>query len=96
MTRRRVLYVIDHQRPGRERWSQPETNSKLVDGYGDQAAREVADWYGLDDCPAARDGCRVRVRVWPYLDNRDYLMAIDVDAESAEGEWVYEPQKENA
>jgi hypothetical protein len=92
MTRHRVLYVIDHQRPGRERWSQPETSSKLIDGYGDNAAQEIADWVGLDDCPAARDGCRVRVRVWPYLDNLEARMALDVDTEPAEGTWLHDPQ----
>lgn len=92
MTRRRVLYVIDHQRPRHDRWSQPETESKLVDGFDDQAAKEIADFYGLDDCPAARDGCRIRVRVWPYLASQEARLALDWNTQPAEGTWIFEPQ----
>nr|WP_221374506.1 hypothetical protein [Actinoplanes polyasparticus] len=88
----RVLYVIDHQRPGRDRWL--KTTSVLttaVDATGNSAAEELAERLGLAVCPVARDGCRVRLRTWPEPDGISAILAHDPDIEPADGIWVHEP-----
>lgn len=93
MTRRRVLYVIDHQRPNRDRWLKPETLTTSVKSAGDAAAEEIADRFELTTTMVARGGCRVRVRIWPEQAD---LLAFEPDAEPVEGTWIYEPEDEGA
>lgn len=90
MTRRRVLYVIDHQRPAKDRWLKPETMTASVESTGDEAARELAERFELATVMVARHGCRVRVRVWPEPADP---FAHDPDSEPAEGTWLYDPQE---
>lgn len=89
MSSRRVLYVIDHQRPGRDHWSKrSEVSTTPVSATGDAAAQEVADRYSLTDVPVTREGCRIRIRVWP--EPADWL-SFDPDGEPVEGVWIYDP-----
>ena len=89
---RRILYVIDHQRPGRDRWSKPETATTYSEYTGDQAAEAIADRYHLREAPIVQSGSRVRVRVWPEPADRDALFAHDPDIDAVEGTWIYDPQ----
>jgi hypothetical protein len=89
VTRRRVLYVIDHQRPGKDRWLKPETMTTSVESTGDEAARELAERYELTTVFVVRHGSRIRVRVWPEPAS---LFSHDPDTEPAEGTWLYDPQ----
>lgn len=89
----RVLYVIDHQRPGRDYWSKPERSTTPVTSTGDAAAQEIADRYGLTVVPVTHDGCRIRVRVWPEPEDLTALLAHDPDTEPADGTWIYDPQE---
>lgn len=91
MIRRRVLYVIDHQRPGRERWSQPEISTANVTTTGDSAAQELADRFWLTEAPVLQRGNRVRLRVWPEPEDISTRLAHDPDTEPAEGTWICEP-----
>jgi hypothetical protein len=92
MTRRRVLYVIDHQRPGRDDWSKPETSTASVELTGDLAAREIAARFRLRDTPVVQAGSRIRVRVWPEPEGLEDVLAHDTDIEPAEGIWNYGPE----
>jgi hypothetical protein len=87
---RRVLYVIDHQRPNRDRWLKPEITTTSVEATGDEAAAELADRFELTTVYVARHGCRVRLRVWPEQPDQ---FAFDPDVEPVEGTWIYEPQE---
>ncbi len=90
MTDRRVLYVIDHQRPGRDRWSKRSgISSAPVSATGDAAAQEIAERHWLTEAPVVREGCRIRVRVWP--EPADYL-AFEPDDQPGEGTWIYDLQ----
>jgi hypothetical protein len=89
LTRRRVLYVIDHQRPGKDRWLKPETSTVSVESSGDEAASELADRFELTTVFVVRHGCRVRVRVWPEPAD---LFAFDPDTEPVEGTWIHDPE----
>lgn len=88
----RVIYVIDHQRPGRDRWSKPEAATISIEHAGDEAARAIAERYGLRDAPAVQSGSRIRVRVWPEPAGLDELLAHDPDTEPAAGTWIYDPK----
>jgi hypothetical protein len=87
---RRVLYVIDHQRPGRDRWLKPETMTTSVTAAGDEAALELAERFDLTTVYVVKHGCRIRVRVWPEPAD---LLAHDPDTEPAEGTWVHDPKE---
>lgn len=84
----RVLYAIDHQRPGRDRWLEPRTMTASVRSCGDDAAAELAERFELTTAMAARHGCRVRVRVWPVPPD---VLTHDADTEPATGSWIYTP-----
>jgi hypothetical protein len=88
---RRVLSVVDHQRPGREPWTLLETSITNVTTMGDQAAQEVAERLTLAKAPVLRQGRRVRVRIYPAPAELEALLAHDPDAEPAEGAWICEP-----
>ncbi len=86
----RVLYVIDHQKPGKDRWDKPETSTTLVTKAGDAAAQEIAEKFQLAETWVAQKGCRIRVRVWP---NPDDFLTFDPESAPADGTWIHEPKE---
>jgi hypothetical protein len=87
----RVLYAIEHQRPGHSRWIRPGSNATFVSAVGDAAAQEIAERFQLTDAPVVHDGCSIRVRVWPEPDSIHALLAFDLDVEPAAGAWTFDP-----
>jgi hypothetical protein len=87
-----VAYVIQHRRPGRETWSRGDLQTTLVDvATGDENAAEIAERYQLVDAPVVRDGCSIRVRVWPYTG--DVPWDLDPEQEPPCGSWEHSPAR---
>jgi len=86
----RVTYVIDHKKPGHDRWLRPSGVQSTVVAQSDptQQAAEIAERFELWQAPIVESGHEIRVRVWPYDTDAD-LAAIDSDADEPAGHWTY-------
>src|SRR5262245_31648024 len=89
----RVIYVIDHKRPHRERWSSGHTSTASISTSVDDAgAAELAARFDLLAAPITKD-YQIRLRVWPEPSNLDNLLAFDADAQEPAGTWMYDPSE---
>ncbi len=85
----RVLYIIDDQKPGRDRWyRRGDLMPSTVHATGDGAAEELADRFDLTRVPIVERGHRIRLRVWPAPDD---WFSFEPDDQPAAGTWTYDP-----
>ncbi len=90
--RTRVLYVIDHKLSRHTRWSTPSIQTITVTATDpDDQAREISDRFTLRFAPVVRNGCTIRVRVWPYA--ADLLTELDPAIDQCTGQWTYADPK---